>query len=63
MVRRGSTVRVRQRALQKRRKPGCSVQTALQILHVAVGMEPFMELSDPGAASIDAKADSHLGMA
>src|SRR5437667_250794 len=45
MVRRGSTVRVRQRALQKRRKPRLSSRIDLQTLHHAVGMEPVMEPS------------------
>jgi hypothetical protein len=48
MVRRGSTVRVRQRALQKRRTPALSrflVQTELLIVDRPVHMELFMELS------------------
>ena len=45
MVRRGSTVRVRQRALQKRRSRGFSVQKNLRTTQRAVGMEPIMELS------------------
>jgi hypothetical protein len=45
MVRRGSTVRVRQRALQKRRTRGFSVQDDLLFVVRAVGMELFMELS------------------
>src|SRR5579862_5359131 len=45
MVRRGSTVRVRQRALQKRRTSGFCVQDDLLFVVRAVGMEPFMELS------------------
>jgi hypothetical protein len=48
MVRRGSTVRVRQRALQKRRTLGLlcfRVQVDLLVVDRAVGMEPFMELS------------------
>src|SRR5690349_3206934 len=45
MVRRGSTVRVRQRALQNpRRSRGISVQKDLLFVARAVGMEPFMEL-------------------
>jgi hypothetical protein len=44
MVRRGSTVGVRQRALQKRRTWRFSVQPDLLRLERAVGMEPFMEL-------------------
>jgi hypothetical protein len=44
MVRRGSTVRVRQRALQKSCKKVISVQAALQMLQCALGMEPLMEL-------------------
>src|SRR5579862_3078441 len=45
MVRRGSTVRVRQRALQNPRSRGFFVQRDLQAQQRAVGMEPFMELS------------------
>src|SRR3954463_13129847 len=45
MVRRGSTVRVRQRALQNPRSRGFSVQGDLLFVARAVGMEPFMELS------------------
>jgi hypothetical protein len=45
MVWRGSTVRVRQRALQKRRNRRFLVQTDLLRVERAVGMEPFMELS------------------
>ena len=45
MVRRGSTVRVRQRALQKRRKSALFVSPPLQIFQRAMGMEPFMEPS------------------
>jgi hypothetical protein len=44
MVRRGSTVRVRQRALQKSRKAGPSVHVGLQSHQRASGMELFMEL-------------------
>src|SRR6266487_2636252 len=46
MVRRGSTVRVRQRALQKRRTSALSpflVQVDLLLVERAVDMEPFME--------------------
>jgi hypothetical protein len=52
MVRRGSTVRVRQRALQKPCKARRSVQVDLQMLQCAVGMEPFMELSGPRTTAI-----------
>jgi hypothetical protein len=45
MVRRGSTVRVRQRALQNPRTSAIRVQADLQVQPCAVGMEPFMELS------------------
>jgi hypothetical protein len=45
MVRRGSTVRVRQRALQDPRSRGFSVQNDLLFVARAVGMELFMELS------------------
>jgi len=46
MVRRGSTVRVRQRALQKPCKPVLftfSVRLNLQAVQYEPGMEPFME--------------------
>jgi hypothetical protein len=43
MVRRGSTVRVRQRALQERRKPALFVSSRLAESPIAVGMEPFKE--------------------
>jgi hypothetical protein len=42
----GSTVRVRQRALQKPRKSGFPFRVVLHELQFAQGMEPFMELSD-----------------
>ena len=45
MVRRGSTVRVRQRALQKARKGAFCFTSDLRVHHRAVGMEPFMEPS------------------
>jgi hypothetical protein len=45
MVRRGSTVRVRQRALQKRRKWALFLSGCLQDLQYAVRVEPFMEPS------------------
>jgi hypothetical protein len=48
MVRRGSTVRVRQRALQKPRSRGFFVQIHLHSLHCGQGMELFMELSGFG---------------
>ncbi len=41
MVRRGSTVRVRQRALQEPRRCGVSFSIDLQVAQFAVGMEPF----------------------
>src|SRR5215207_3460037 len=47
MVRRGSTVRVRQRALQKPRNRGFLCRRNLHEFQYAMGMEPFMELSDP----------------
>jgi hypothetical protein len=47
MVRRGSTVRVRQRALQKPRSRGFSVRIDLHKAEYASGAEPFMEL--PGS--------------
>ena len=46
MVRRGSTVRIRQRALQKPRKRAFLLRDDLQNRQRAVGMEPFMEPSD-----------------
>jgi hypothetical protein len=45
MVRRGSTVRVRQRALQKPRITGFLFRIDLQVLERGAGMEPFMEPS------------------
>jgi hypothetical protein len=45
MVRRGSTVRVRQRALQKPRTWALLRSARLQGRQRAVGVEPFMELS------------------
>src|SRR5206468_1036914 len=45
MVRRGSTVRVRQRALQKRGNGRLRIQTDLVRVERAVGVELFMELS------------------
>src|ERR671935_2263822 len=45
MVRRGSTVRVRQRALQKRCKAALLFRENLHDLQPAIGMEPFMEPS------------------
>ena len=45
MVRRGSTVRVRQRALQNPRSRGFCFQLDLQDAQLAVGLEPFMEPS------------------
>jgi hypothetical protein len=41
----GSTVRVRQRALQKRRKTALFIGAHLHVLQHAMGMERFMELS------------------
>src|SRR5690242_11391277 len=46
MVRRGSTVRVRQRALQKPRFSGFYFRIDLHRIQYAPVMEPFMELSD-----------------
>src|SRR6266550_4026171 len=45
MVRRGSTVRVRQRDLQKSRKTGFPFRIDLQVVELDQGMEPFMEPS------------------
>jgi hypothetical protein len=45
MVRRGSTVRVRQRALQTPRKSGLFVRIDLLLVDRAVAMELFRELS------------------
>src|SRR5919206_625773 len=55
MVRRGSTVRVRQRALQKRRSRRFFLRVGLQVVQVAPGMEPFMEPSDEERFSEAAK--------
>jgi hypothetical protein len=44
MVRRESTVRVRQRALEKPRKSGFSLSTGLAHFQPDAGMERFMEL-------------------
>ena len=56
MVRRGSTVRVRQRALQNPRTRGFFVQDDLLFVARAVGMEPFMELSSKrGRAELSAR--------
>src|ERR1041385_3832313 len=49
MVRRGSTVRVRQRALRKRRTSALLVQVDLLNVERAVGMEPFMETHHYGS--------------
>jgi hypothetical protein len=46
MVRRGSTVRVRQRALQKRRKSDFLFRIFLHREQRALGIEPIVELSD-----------------
>jgi hypothetical protein len=46
----GSTVRVRQRALQKRRTPALFVQIDLLQGERAVGMDPSMELSGSNAS-------------
>jgi hypothetical protein len=47
MVRRGSTVRVRQRALKSAARRRFLVQIDLLRVDRAVGMEPFMELWRP----------------
>jgi hypothetical protein len=52
MVRRGSTVRVRQRALQKRRKSGLSARLKLQEVQFAVVVERFVELPGPERAVV-----------
>jgi hypothetical protein len=46
MVRRGSTVRVRQRALQKPRSRGFFIQSDLLDVERAVGVEHVVEQSD-----------------
>jgi hypothetical protein len=50
MVRRGSTVRVRQRALQNPRKSAHRLSDPLAGAPICRGMNPFMELSDSEAA-------------
>src|SRR6266516_1724435 len=52
-IERGSTVRVRQRALQNPRITGFLFRIDLQILEHGAGMEPFMEPSGrkPGPSS------------
>jgi hypothetical protein len=67
MVRRGSTVRARQRALQKSRKAGLSLSIGLHIQQRALGMELIMEPSDLdlkllrfGAVVALASAEAHL---
>jgi hypothetical protein len=78
MVRRGSTVRVRQRALQRPCKPSFSSPLILHSLQRAPGMEPIMELpgsrrrsssphaSRPGPAAdlrvFSDNADSEIGV-
>ena len=62
MVRRGSAVRVRQRALQKRRKPALFVSAGLAESPVCGGMEPFMEPSGSERASIGAKSAAIRGI-
>jgi hypothetical protein len=52
MVRRGSTVRVRQRALQKRCTWRFFFRIDLQILEREAGMEPFMEPSGLNACGV-----------
>src|SRR5437899_9433647 len=59
MVRRGSTVRVRQRALQRTRKGGFLFREDLHDLQHAVGMEPFWSLQTRNA---DARARKRAGM-
>jgi succinylglutamate desuccinylase len=46
MVRRGSTVRVRQRALQKARKAGLSLQIDLHTVQLDARMEQFLVVPD-----------------
>ena len=60
MVRSGSTVRVRQRALQNPRSRGFSVQDDLLFVVRAVGMEPFMELSSTRVGLLRAKRRGRL---
>src|SRR6266699_4858066 len=61
MVRRGSTVRVRQRALQNPRSWGFFVQNDLLFVVRAVGMEPFMELSRTRLDLFRAKERGRVG--
>src|SRR5919108_4548557 len=67
MVRRGSTVRVRQRALQKRRKPALFRWPALADSPACDGMEPLMEPSGSErvvqTSEIDAFAGTTVGPA
>ena len=56
MVRRGSTVRVRQRALQKPRKSGLFGSDYGHIPGCDVGMERFVELSSPALHGLRAEA-------
>jgi hypothetical protein len=57
MVRRGSAVRVRQWALQKRRKAALLVRLNLQNREYAVGMERFIEPSGSERAFETAEND------
>src|SRR5205814_7579772 len=52
MGRRGSTVRVRQRACKTPARRRVRVQNDLLLTRRAVGMEPFMELSRFGPGSV-----------
>ncbi len=54
---RGSTVRVRQRALQRPRKPELLLSAHLQTVERDVGMEPFMEPSGPECLAECVKTD------
>jgi hypothetical protein len=62
MVRRGSTVRVRQRALQKRRKSGFRVQVDLLVAERAVGVEHVVEHSARDAALLGGGFDDEASL-
>jgi hypothetical protein len=55
MVRRGSAVRVRQRALEKPRKTAFFCQPYFQNVACGAGMEPFMEPSGSNVAFVTVK--------
>jgi hypothetical protein len=61
MVRRGSTVRVRQRALQKPRITALLFRINLQFRELGVGMEPVMEPSGRKRPPEGCQNDVHSG--